>query len=375
MAEIFLIFLTVSSFVSITLFEALVILALLYITIIYWKRKKLPKGILFPPLLLHTLPVLLSTALYAPNLLGKGIERSVFLLLYLGGSEIRMTERFLYRLNLLLVSIGFLMIPIVLYNYKQKGIASPLWGGIFEVAVFYSLFSLSALALFIKSKRIVWLLAFLLFLFIAFFTLRRSTLLGLIITLFLLLFIIREHIKLRYALAILLFSLFAGGLFSYNFIQKDVRFQTLYKVFVGEASLDQQTLDTISSYRLANLKASLWIIEKDIREGNIVPLLIGHGVKPEERLEVKWGVGFESFFIFSEFIEKGFLGLLAVLWLYWRYYSFVLRYKIRDFLVIPLLLMPSIMFIGSLFTFFWDALLPLYLLWFGIVEVEKEDKN
>lgn len=375
MAEFFVILLTLSSFISITLFEALIVLGLFSLIIVYWRRKEFPKGVLFPPLLLHALPVLLSTALYAPHLLGKGIERSVFLLLYLGGSEIKIRERFLYRLNLLLVSIGFLLIPVVLYNYKEKGVAAPLWGGIFEVAVFYSLFSLSALALFLKSKRILWLIALLLFLSITFFTLRRSTILGLVLSLFILLFIIRKHVKLKYVSVIILFSLFAGILFSYNFVQKDARFQILYKVLIGEAKLDEQALNTISSSRLANLKAALWIIEKDIKEGNIVPLLIGHGIKPEERLEVKWGIGFESLFIVSEFIEKGFLGLLSILWLYWRYYSFVLKYKVKDFLVIPLLLMPSVMFIGSIFTFFWDALLPLYLLWFRMIEGYKEGKN
>ncbi|MDM7267339.1 MAG: hypothetical protein P3W89_006940, partial [Aquificaceae bacterium] len=56
------------------------------------------------------------------------------------------------------------------------------------------------------------------------------------------------------------------------------------------------TLDAISSLRWANLRAGIMVIERDIKEANIVPLLIGHGLKPEERegLHIKSAVGYVS---------------------------------------------------------------------------------
>ena len=256
------------------------------------------------------------------------------------------------------------------YKYHYKGTIAPIWGGVFEVSTFYSLFSLSALALFLKTKRLWWLLAFFVFISMVFFSLRRSTILGLVITLLLLVFLLRGVIKLRYMIVIALLSISLGAVFSYNFVKKDARFQAFYKVLTGQEKLDNRTLDAISSLRWANLRAGLMVIERDIKEANIVPLLIGHGLKPEERegLYIKSAVGYESLLFVSEFIEKGLLGLLALLWLYWKYFSFVFRYKLADFLLIPFLLTPSVMFVGSLFTGFWDALLPLYFLWFRMIE-------
>ncbi|MFN7065231.1 MAG: hypothetical protein ACK4OF_03690 [Aquificaceae bacterium] len=167
----------------------------------------------------------------------------------------------------------------------------------------------------------------------------------------------------------LFLSLLVGAIISYNFVQRDVRFQTLYKVITGQVQIDNQTLDTISSLRWANLKAGLEVVRADLKEGNWLSLLIGNGIKPETRRPLKEpAVGYESVFLVSEFIEKGLIGLLALLWLYGRYYLCILRYRLEEPLVIPFLLMPSVMFLGSVFTGFWDALLPLYFLWFRMVE-------
>jgi len=366
----FVILLTILSFLSISIFEGVVILGLIYVFVVYLRKKKSLKGELSLPLLVHAVPTLLSTLIYAPHLLNKALERSVFLFLYFGGDEVKVNEKYLYRLNLIINLIGFLLLPIVFYKYHYKGTIAPIWGGVFEVSTFYSLFSLSALALFLKTKRLWWLLAFFVFISMVFFSLRRSTILGLVITLLLLVFLLRGVIKLRYMIVIALLSISLGAVFSYNFVKKDARFQAFYKVLTGQEKLDNRTLDAISSLRWANLRAGLMVIERDIKEANIVPLLIGHGLKPEERegLYIKSAVGYESLLFVSEFIEKGLLGLLALLWLYWKYFSFVFRYKLADFLLIPFLLTPSVMFVGSLFTGFWDALLPLYFLWFRMIE-------
>ena len=78
----FVILLTILSFLSISVFEVAVILGLIYVFVVYLRKKKSLKGELSLPLLVHAIPTLLSTLIYAPHLLNKALERSVFLFLY-----------------------------------------------------------------------------------------------------------------------------------------------------------------------------------------------------------------------------------------------------------------------------------------------------
>lgn len=362
--------LTLLAFVSITLFEAVLILMLLYYSFLCIKRREIPKGILMVPLLLYAIPTLLSTLIFAPNLMGKGIERSLFLFLYAAGSRVKADEGYLYRLNLLLILIGVALTPVILYKFITAGEPAPLWGGWFEVGTFYSLFSLSSLSLFLKTRRLKHLMLFFFFISLVFFSSRRSVMLGLGITLVLFFFLIRRLIRLRYMIALWVSFLLIGMSFSYLFVQRDVRFQVLYRVFVGDQELNQETLNTISSVRLNNLKAGIEVIKGDVQKVDLLPLLIGHGINPGERLDVKPAIGstYESVIFVSELIERGILGIVGILWIFFVYFSFLFRFKVKEFLLLPFLLMPSVMFIGSLFTGFWDALLPLYLLYFRMVE-------
>ncbi|MEJ7555742.1 MAG: hypothetical protein WKI51_01685, partial [Aquificaceae bacterium] len=80
---------------------------------------------------------------------------------------------------------------------------------------------------------------------------------------------------------------------------------------------------------------------------------------------------YESIFLLSELIEKGLLGLFAVLWVYYAYFRFLLGFRIEDnvdYLLMPLLLALGSHLVGTVFTFFWDAMLPLYLVLFMVVE-------
>jgi hypothetical protein len=49
---------------------------------------------------------------------------------------------------------GVLLIPVVIYKFLKTGQPAPLWGGWFEVGMLYSFFSLSALAMFLYTKRV-----------------------------------------------------------------------------------------------------------------------------------------------------------------------------------------------------------------------------
>lgn len=91
-------------------------------------------------------------------------------------------------------------------------------------------------------------------------------------------------------------------------------------------------------------------------------------------------VKYESIFILSEFIEKGLIGLLAILAIFFIAFKTFISIKIKtdfDLVAIGLFVPLLIHLVGSIFTFFWDALLPAYLLLFKIGEVyfKKEAAN
>lgn len=368
----FIYLLTLSSFLSITLFEGLVVLGLLYVLYLAYKGRLSFKSLLTKPLLLHALALLASTLLYAPHYLGKAVERSLFFFIYPLADLSKTDQRSLYRLNLLLQMVGIALLPVVAYKYYKTGVPAPLWGGVFEVAMFYFLFSLSSLALFLHRKNYLYLLLFLLFLLVALFSARRSTTVGFFVALLLFLYLARRLISKKLALAVLIslsVSVVPVGLY---LVEKDQRFKTLYELLSGRQTLNEETLNALSSLRWQIFKAGVHVVKKDIESLNLLPLLIGHGLNAGERLNPPSPVGgtYESVLILSEFIEKGFVGLFALLWLYISYFKFILKLRVEgwEVLLLPFALYLSLMFVGSFFTFFWDALLPLYFLWFRMVE-------
>jgi hypothetical protein len=70
-----------------------------------------------------------------------------------------------------------------------------------------------------------------------------------------------------------------------------------------------------------------------------------------------------------------FEGLIIVLTAYTFYSSSFFSFKIRqreDFLPLPSLSFLSVLLIGSIFTYFWNAMLPWILLMFRVVERHGE---
>jgi hypothetical protein len=362
---------------SISLFEGLIIILTLYTFYSIARGRLKPYGRLFFPLLLYAIPTLLSTILYTPSHLGKGIERSLFLLVYpLGGKE-KLDHEFFKKFNLFLIMAGILLIPVVIYKFLKTGQPAPLWGGWFEVGMLYSFFSLSALAMFLYTKRVNYLLLFLLFVGFVFFSMRRSAMLGLSITLIFLLYLLRGFVSKKVLAFVLLSLTFAGSLTFGILVERDHRFAIAWELITGKRALDDQTLNVISSLRWEIFKKGLEVLQKDIKEGNYLELLIGHGINSGYYLEPKSPVGgtYESVFLLSELIEKGALGLAGILWLWFAYYSFFFSFKIRqreDLLLLPSLSFLSFLLIGSIFTGFWDAMLPWILLMFRVVERHGE---
>jgi len=360
-------------FLSISLFEGLIIILTAYTFYSIARGGLKPYGRLFFPLLLYAIPTLLSTILYTPSHLGKGIERSLFLLVYpLGGKE-KLRYEFFKKFNLFLIMAGVLLIPVVIYKFLKTGQPAPLWGGWFEVGLLYSFFSLCALAMFLYTKRVYYLLLFLLFVGFVFFSMRRSAMLGLVITLIFLLYLLRGFVSKKVLAFVLLSLTFAGSLTFGILVEKDHRFATAWELITGKRALDDQALNSISSLRWEILKKGLEVLQKDIKEKNYLELLVGHGINSGYYLEPKSPMGgtYESVFLLSELIEKGVLGLAGILWLWFAYYSLFFSFKIRqreDLLLLPSLSFLSVLLIGSIFTGFWDAMLPWILLMFRVVE-------
>ena len=70
-----------------------------------------------------------------------------------------------------------------------------------------------------------------------------------------------------------------------------------------------------------------------------------------------------------------FEGLIIILTVYTFYSSSFFSFKIRqreDLLLLPSLSFLSVLLIGSIFTGFWDAMLPWILLMFRVVERHGE---
>jgi len=374
--SIFIFILTLSAFfsiVSLTPFEEIILLALIFYLYYIIRKREKPSGTLLFPLLLSTAPTIISTALYAPQHLSIAIEMLLFMFIYPIGAYVKPSSSFYYRMNLFLISMGFILMPVALYKYYETGMIASIWGEVFRVAIFYSIFSLSALALFLQKRNPFYLFAFFIFISLVFFSARRATLIGFLITLLIFIFLVRRIIKVKYLLVgFLSFSLIAG-FFSYYLIKNDARFGTLYKVITGKEAISDKTLNDISSKRWAILKAGVEVIKKDVSEERWINLLIGHGLAPGYRLEPPSPViaNYESIIFISELIERGVLGLLGMLFVFFRYYSFVIRFPLdKSPLLTPFLLTLSVHLIGSIFSYFWNALLPLYLVWFRLAEEE-----
>ncbi|MEJ5339512.1 MAG: O-antigen ligase family protein [Aquificaceae bacterium] len=361
-----------TALLSISLFEALIVLLLVYALYRFFRGLRYG-GRLFLPLTLHAFTVLLSTSLFHMSQIGKAIERGPFLLLYCYGELLKVNPKSLLRFNQFLFLSGLFLLPVVFYRYSQTGQPAMLWGGWFEVGAFYSIFTVASLSLFFYSRKIYYLLPFIPFVGMVFFTMRRSTMLGLAFALIAFALLASKSLSRRAFWGILI-TLFIGFVASsVTLAQKDIRYRAVYEFITGKRALDDEALNTISSYRWEIAKAGIQVIKEDLQEGNWLPLLIGHGINSGYYLEPRSPVGgvYESVFLLSEFIEKGLIGLLAVLWVYYSYFRFLLNFRLmrrEEYLLMPLLLALGSHLIGSVFTFFWDAMLPLYLVMFRVVE-------
>jgi hypothetical protein len=138
---------------------------------------------------------------------------------------------------------GVLLIPVIIYKFLKTGQPAPLWGGWFEVGMLYSFFSLSALAMFLYTKGVHYLLLFLLFVGFVFLSMRRSAMLGLSITLIFLLYLLRGFVSKKVLAFVLLSLTFAGSLTFGILVERDHRFAIAWELITGKRALDDQALN------------------------------------------------------------------------------------------------------------------------------------
>ncbi|MCX7738956.1 MAG: hypothetical protein N2Z80_06045 [Hydrogenothermaceae bacterium] len=370
--------LIVSAFVSISVFESLTSILLLYTVYFSVKKSINIRGKLLGGLSLYSLPTLISTSLYGS--VGKAVEQSVFPFLYLLKDRVKLGLDSFKKVNLILIGIGWILAPVALYKYQFLGEYGMLWGGPFEIGMWFSLFSIASLSMFILSskyketvKMIFYGSSFTVFTIFALLSARRNSILGFFVTLVIMMFIYRRLIPKKILTVIFSVVLVSGLIFSLYLVKRDVRFEVLYKVARGEVSLNDETANLIASGRWQLLNEGLEVIKKDIQNLNLFNLFVGHGVGCGNRLKPKSfnGSDYESTIFISEFIVRGIFGLLGIFLMMFSYYRFIFSLKfslVEDLLLAPSLLMLSCIFIGSIFSVFWDALLPLYLLMFGVSE-------
>ena len=374
-----LVCLSLSAFLSISLFEGFVILTLL-LALYDLVFEKNFKGSLRIGISFYTFSTVLSTALYYPSRFLKSVEEGLFQLVYFLKIDKESAGRFSRIFPYLMIIAGLFLLPVVLYNFYERKDPKPLWGGSFETGFFFTLFSLTSLLLFIRKKSFYFFILFLLFTGIVFLSHRRSMILALFVMFYILLIILlRSKIisrKLFIAFNVVFLLSFAGG---YVYLSKtDYRFKLLNEIILGKRKPDYNTLSAISSARLGILRDGIEIIKEDIEKKRFVNLLIGHGVRAGEYMKHKYGPKvhrYESIFVVSELIERGVLGVLGILLIYFNYFRYMLSFRIgrsEDYYTLILAIPLGIHLIQTLFTFFWDALLPLYILLFKVSETLRE---
>ena len=384
--EVYILLLTISIFISISVFEILLALGLIYTVYTLLKDKNLSGKFSFP-IFIYAADTLISTFIFNRQFFVKSIEEGFFQFIYFFKVK---NINFLWLRNSIIkafIFFGIILIPVAIYRYLHEGKTLLLWGSSFETGHFYAVFSIvSFLAglYFYKQNRkeLSYLFFFLMivFSFIVIFSFRRTAFLEFVIGLFLIGIVLYKNkiLKTKEFVSLLVF-LVVFSVADYTFMSyKDYRFQQLNKVLKKSDSLEKD-LNLITSSRYVIFLDAIDIIKTDIKEKNWINILIGHGIRCGSYLPHKhdkeWKIygreRYESVFLISEFIERGLIGLFAILWIFFSAFKFLFRIKVSNMEegLFIIFLVPLILhLIGITFTFFWDALLPLYFLLFKVGE-------
>jgi hypothetical protein len=377
--ENWLIIMFASAYLSISIFEAVLILFLLYEIYLIAKRQIKLNGHLKLPLFMIITPSILSSAIYGkPHEIIGALNQTFFNITYFAKDLFTPSYKLFKKVNYTIVLFCTIEAVVTIYNYS-KGLEKPIWGGVFEIGIIFALGSLSSFTLFLLEKdikrKIIFFMLFILFTFLVFVTGKRNPILGILASYFvyfvILLKISNISKKWIYGMISVFLILSIGG--TYYAVQKFPKYKLMFEFVFQGKDLTEEQLNEFSSARWEIGKKGVEVIKKDIENRNILPLLIGHGYAAGERLEPPSPVGrsYESIFLISELINIGLIGLIGIIFLMYRFFKFVITVKLSEFnqiVGLPFLVFPSYFLVGGIFSGMWDAILPLYFLMFGIAE-------
>ena len=368
--------------ISITLHHGLITLITLYSLYRLFKSRSCVSGTsLLAPINLLNFSTIASTALYMVEKVWTVLSSSFLRYCYVVPFLRRDYDKdFFLKVNSILVLEGILIVPVFLYNLYFRNEMKLLWGNIFKVVEIYSLFLLASLSLALYRRSWFYWWLSLIFLAIILVPARRSETLGLVLTIILIVFVYfrhrREHAKYVVAMLASLLITLAGGFIYMAEVRQDPRFIALVKVIKGEAELNDETMNAISTTRWGNLKNAFIVVKKDLEKGDFLHLLIGHGIYSGQKLDPPpYTPGlpyYESVVFVQELIQRGIIGTLAILFLFYRSIRLLISLDLRreeNILLIPFAGFLVFYNLGMLFKPYVNATLPLALLMFGIAEV------
>ena len=387
--ESFIVFLLISAFISISVFEILTFLGLVFTLYEMYKEKRGTKGILSVPILTFSTVSFLSTLIFNFSYLLKGIEEGIFQLLYFFRVGKERLEKLKETILIVLILSGIFLYPVAVYTFLKNGESTLIWGSMFEAGHFFSIFSISSFLTGIyfykkgnKKMSYIFLFLFVVFSTVVIFSFRRTAFLEFVVGTFLTAFVMyRSRFIGKNFFAGTFVFLLVFSVVDYSFMSlKDKRFKALNQILLNK-EITAEKIDTVANMRYYIFLDAIDVIKTDLKEKSVLNILVGHGVRSGVNLPHKHSKEdmerYESFFILSEFIEKGLVGVLAVLFIFFRAFKFFVSLKPEslDKSIGLVFLIPLILHLtGVLFTYFWDALLPLYFLLFRVGEVyfEKE---
>jgi len=366
-----------SAIISVSLFQ---FLNVLYLFFALFRRKFRFDGNLRLGVTLYSFSTLFGTTLFNHSVIVKAFGEAFLPFLYFW-SKPKYDRWFIFLLPAFGV-VYFVFWAVKFYFFGEHKV---FWGGPFRSVEFFSIFSLSTfiLSLNFRGKKTFWFVFSLglLFLISVFLIKRRSFIIGVpIVSALVTISLLRNgFLNKRKLYAILLSCLFFMLSGMGYLIMKDERFEPIRKLIKGDRIDVQEDLNTITSYRFELLQKALDVIQDDIKNKRVMNILFGHGIRagkyilgenipaPFER--------FESFIFVSEIVERGVIGLLGEVLIWFHITIFFIRRKVKnpEFLIFAIPI--SLHLFGSIFRPFWNTTLPLYLFLFRLAEEYSSERK
>jgi len=381
----------VSSFFSITVYEAFLALAILIaFPILLKKGIKVFKTLFAIPLTGHLTVITLSSLFYlrVKEQWRRLFEQDFFSFSYF--VPLALHRKHIIRLVDILFQItpflGLILSIKVFYTYWFHNDIKGFWGGNFVIG------NLLALPFFASIFQFLRLKSFLRFLFLAlaviclvasFVATERSIIFGFFIALAISFIGLRKLYSPKKVFLFFVIPLIGGLLILLQSPKVKWWFHHLQ-----QNPFSERTLNSLSSGRVEIAKGAFQLVEKSYKEGEYLHFLIGWGYGPQKQYNnlppsFRFINEYESFLLLTEFINGGLLNVIFILWFYGA--LIFLTYKTlknRENLYLERLFLISAIWVNMvyhLFTLFWVPINGIFYILLAVVEIlnkpEKEKEK